>query len=337
MAPGRTARGRGRRRPKASPPTVGARSPWLRRLTPDGEPQVRPVLVGPSTSAETPRSMVSTRPRDRRSAARPARLAALPNQQRGGRASGSARPCARAHRQFHSRGNERVRSLKEPQQLLGIECKRVPGRCGPRMPLSGLTSTMRSKLAQPTADRRTRNRPDTTASEAPGRSSRHRRADVLGLERGHPARSQGSARSALALERAEIHVARPSVMVRAEATLVQFATLRNGAARRMARRSDHSAASSLRRSCASSAPPWKENERCTVRPETGSTPTATRISHAARTYARGMSAASPRHAPKNRDECRDMAQILIRAIYPFVASTLGLHDARSEGFEPPTF
>ena len=47
----------------------------------------------------------------------------------------------------------------------------------------------------------------------------------------------------------------------------------------MDRYSANWAASSRRRSSASSAPPWNQNERCTVRPETGSMPTAMRISN----------------------------------------------------------
>ena len=76
----------------------------------------------------------------------------------------------------------------------------------------------------------------------------------------------------------------------------------------MARRSAHSAAISLRRSSASSAEPWKEKDRSTVRPETGSTPTATRISQVPGA-ALAHGAASPRHARKSRDECRDATRI----------------------------
>jgi hypothetical protein len=48
-------------------------------------------------------------------------------------------------------------------------------------------------------------------------------------------------------------------------------------------------------------------------------------------------AVAPRHAPKSRDECRDTARFPGSRSYPFVASTLDLRGARSEGFEPPTF
>ncbi len=53
----------------------------------------------------------------------------------------------------------------------------------------------------------------------------------------------------------------------------------DGAARRMDRYSANCAANSRRRASASAAAPWNQNERCKFRPETGSTPTAIRISN----------------------------------------------------------
>ena len=46
-------------------------------------------------------------------------------------------------------------------------CMRVPGRGGPRMSLIGLRSMIDSDCAQPTDERSTRNRPDTTDTLAP--------------------------------------------------------------------------------------------------------------------------------------------------------------------------
>jgi hypothetical protein len=86
-------------------------------------------------------------------------------------------------------------------------CMRVPGRGGPRMSRSGFLSMIDSDCAHPTADRRTRNRPETTETVAP--DSRHlaiatrttsgRRVETRRFAMGSPV-------SALAFERAELHV-----------------------------------------------------------------------------------------------------------------------------------
>jgi hypothetical protein len=90
--------------------------------------------------------------------------------------------------------------------------------------------------------------------------------------------AMASAHSALTLDRAELQVEGRQSWWAAIHRSSSSLTVRNGAARRTARYSANWVASSLRRSSASSSAPWNQNERWTVRPETGSTPTAIRIS-----------------------------------------------------------
>jgi len=82
----------------------------------------------------------------------------------------------------------------------------VPGRGGPRIPASGFVSSSDSEIAQPIANRSIRNRPETTDTVAP--SSRHL-AIVVRTTLGRsdmPRRTEiGSAHSALAFERADVH------------------------------------------------------------------------------------------------------------------------------------
>ncbi len=106
----------------------------------------------------------------------------------------------------------------------------------------------------------------------------HGLADDLGPQGRHPCSAMGSAVSALTLDRAELQVEGRQSWWAAIHRSSSSPTVRNGAARRTARYSANCVASSLRRSSASSSAPWNQNERWTVRPETGSTPTAIRIS-----------------------------------------------------------
>ena len=191
---------------------------------------------------------------------------------------------------------------------------------------------MRSMCAHPTAERRMRKRPEITATEEPAAlhaAMAARTCSGLSVDTRRAARP--SEQSALALERAEIHVAgRQSWCARAN--VEQLADAQEGRGRRTARRSAHSAASSLRKSSASSAQPWKEKERCTVRPDSGSTPTATRISHVPGLRSRMVPVP---HAMRAKVGTVGTAIPAPRraALYPYA----GLRGARSEGFEPPTF
>ena len=106
---------------------------------------------------------------------------------------------------------------------------------------------MRSTCAHPIAERRTRKRPETTATEAPAplhAAMAARTCSGLSVETRRAAKP--SARRALALERAEIHVAVRQSWCALSQRSSSSPTVRNGAARRIARRSAHSAASSLR-------------------------------------------------------------------------------------------
>jgi hypothetical protein len=76
------------------------------------------------------------------------------------------------------------------------------------MPLSGLTSMMRSTCAHPMAERSTRKRPETTATDAPAELHAAMAARTCsGLSVDTRRTASGSALKALTLERAPIHVA----------------------------------------------------------------------------------------------------------------------------------
>jgi hypothetical protein len=137
-----------------------------------------------------------------------------------------------------------------------------------------------SDWAQPTAERSTRKRPETTDTPAP--ASRHR-AMVTRTTSGRRVATRrpamGSALSALTFDRTPTQVdGRQSCWAHTHRSS-SSPTVRKGAARRMDRYSANWAASSRRRSSASSRAPWNQNDRWTVRPDTGSTPTAMRISN----------------------------------------------------------
>ena len=103
------------------------------------------------------------------------------------------------------------------------------------------------------AERSTRKRPETTATEAPAELHAAMAARTCsGLSVDTRRTASGSARKALTFERAPIHVAGRQSWCALSQRSSSSPTVRNGAARRMARRSAHSAASSLRRSSASS-------------------------------------------------------------------------------------
>ena len=148
--------------------------------------------------------------------------------------------------------------------------------------------------------------------------------------------ASGSARKALTFERAPIHVAGLQSWCALSQRSSSSPTVRNGAARRMARRSAHSAASSLRRErgvlgrAVKGEGTLHRASRDRVDPHGDADLPGARAALA-------HGAVTPRHAPKSRDESRDRARIPGPRRGPFVASTLDLHDARSEGFEPPTF
>ena len=147
--------------------------------------RVRPVLVGPSTSAETPRSIVSTRSVEVVEAQR--HQLATPRPESAARRT-SSRICSALWRRSASRGSAQATSASAASSRRStssvLRCSRVPGRGGPRMPERGLTSMTRSTCAQPMAERSTRKRPETTATETPAElHAGHGGPHVLGFER----------------------------------------------------------------------------------------------------------------------------------------------------------
>jgi hypothetical protein len=174
--------------------------------------------------------------------------------------------------------------------------------------------------AHPRAARSTGNRPDTTATDAPAAVHEAMAARTTpGVSVATRRWAKRSAPRALPFERAEIHVAGRQSWWAASHRSRSSPMVRDGAARRTARRSAHSSASSCRRSSACSRSPWKAKERWTVRPDTGSMPTATRISHTPGRRSRsdplphavraGFLAMRESPCAKSRDECRAMARI----------------------------
>ena len=197
---------------------------------------------------------------------------------------------------------------------------------------------MRSTWAQPTAERRTRNRPEITATEAPAvlqTAMAARTCSGLSVDTRRAARP--SAHRALAFDRAEIHVAGRQSWCAAEPTLEQFA---DGQERRgppdgaplgplggelLAAKLGLLGAAVEGEGALHRAP------RHRIDPDGDADLPAARAALA-------HGAGPPRHARKSRDECRDRARIPgPRQRARIVSSTLDLRGARSEGFEPPTF
>ena len=237
-------------------------------------------MVGPSTSAETPRSIVSTRSSrsSKRSATNSPRRAPESAAKRTSSRTCSAfctRPASLAAAAITSASA--VSSRHRTSSVL--RCTRVPGACwtshaAQRVDVDDALDMCPSDGRAQNAEA-SRDHGDRGAGGAPGR---HGRPHVLGLERRDP-----SCRETIGAEGLDVGVrrdprGRAPIVLGSQPALKQLA---HGEERRGA--ADGAALGPLGRQFF--APEFRllgraveGEERCTVRPETGSAPTATRIS-----------------------------------------------------------